>query len=274
MQLGLKKPRPVHRQLIPRSRPNTREMPKKRSFTHRVSRFFGLNQTSPPEYSSPGIELTNLRDRRDLPLQNPLYQDGPFDKYDNAPKGHIELTMDMIRSMSREEKIQKLKELFDFPNRYFDMIKDFNRKYDAYFQYFSNPLVLQCLTDNQLGYVLIDIMLQYDRTHNYEEFKKVKAEVENFDPVIYVRSENSRTWFQSYNTEWAKYQHPYGGVQKINMLSGPTMGTIVSALENYVGREKLTKDTMIPLTMKACEALAPLVAGMPDSYNEAFHLYL
>ena len=209
--------------------------------------FDGLNRTP-----SPAIELTNSRDL--LP-------------FENTSQGPIELTMDMIRSMGRVEKIQKLQEMIHYPDRYFDLIggSNFRRKYRTCFKNFADPHLLQCLSDNQLGYVLIDIMMQYDRHHNTQEFQRVKAEVEaTLDPIIYV---GSFTWFQTYNTEWANYHQPYGGKSKINELHEKTMDKILSKLALYIEPDKFTRDTLIPVDKKACEALKPLMAELPEDMS-------
>ena len=248
---------------------NSRSMPAKRSFTHKISRFFGYNKT-PLKKTSPGIELTTLPDKRvaQPKIRQPL----------EPPNiDWIELTMDMIRSMTREEKIQKLKELFDYPDRYLYLIGGyFPKRYESHFRYFKDPNLIQCLTDNQVGYVLIDIMLQYDRKYNFPEYNKVLAEVKTFDPVIYVKYDRSvGQWFHSYNTVgFSNYVDKYAGVQPINEVSGKDMETIISSLAKYIGDDKVTKDTIIPLDVKTCDALNPFVAELPSEYNDAFTLHL
>lgn len=251
---------PAHR-TAPVERRGLSPRPKKRSFTQRISRLFGYNKT-PTHRSSPvGIELTNLRDRKVAPpskIRPPL---------EPPSIDWIELTMDMIRSMTRKEKVQKLKELFDYPDRYLNLIGGyFPESYERVFKNFKNPALIQRLTDNQLGYVLIDLMAHFVQRHQRHEYQQLQTEIETLGPHIYVKKRSTDPSIKGFLA--------YNKSSVISELQSFDMETLIAALAKKIGPDNINKDTIIPLDMYTFETLHPFVAEMPSVYHEEFTLHL
>jgi hypothetical protein len=239
---------------------NSRSKQAKRSFTQRISRLFGYNKTPLKRDSPEGVELTTLKDRR---IASPLKTRQPLE----PPQiDWIDLNLDTIRSMTREEKIKQIKELFDYPDRYLKMIP--NDYLHENFYNFSNEELVHHLTDNQLAYVLIDLMKYYLITNNIREYNwTVRPELEELNtlaPHIYVRKRS--TVFPGFlvfrgNSVWPD-------------LQSNSMEELISQLPTRISPEKINKDTIVPLDMFTFEALKPFVAKMPSVYHEKFTLHL